>query len=235
MSSPFQHISYLLSIKCNIFKSFYLFSLYQKDILFLSFFSDMLILMSDTSPNIRFEHSHPSKERSGLFINTETHSIVCMFITHVIGRSINHCGILFPSIIFILLIIQLLLFVCFQSFLLFEFVMRPIQRDQRLQAIGILQTGRGQREVVNTFNVSKSVISRLWNRYQQTLNFDARPRSGRPRATTDHRIDSSETRLYEIDLKRQIKLLQTFIRLLLSELRVRRVEIMLDGPGLCLP
>ena len=87
----------------------------------------------------------------------------------------------------------------------------------------------------NTFNVLKSVISRLWNRYQQTLNFDDRPHSGRPRATTDHRIDSSESRLYEIDLKRQIKLLQTFIKLLVSELRVRQVEIMLDGPGLSLP
>ena len=36
----------------------------------------------------------------------------------------------------------------------------------------------------NTFNVSKSVISRLWNRYQQTQNVDDQPRSGRPRATT---------------------------------------------------
>ena len=62
--------------------------------------------------------------------------------------------------------------------------MRRLPRDERLRAIGMLQTGTSQREVANTFNVSKSVISRLWNRYQQTQNVDDRPRSGRPRSTT---------------------------------------------------
>ena len=50
--------------------------------------------------------------------------------------------------------------------------MRLMQRDERLRAIG-----RSQREVANTCNVLKSVISRLWNMCQQT-------RTRRPRATT---------------------------------------------------
>ena len=105
-----------------------------------------------------------------------------------------------------------------------------MQSDERLRAMGMLQTGRSQCEIANTFSVSKSVISRLRNRYQQTQDVDDRHRSGRPRATTKYRIDSSVTRLYKIDLKRQIKCLQTFIRLLVSELRVRRLEIVFMQP-----
>ena len=55
----------------------------------------------------------------------------------------------------------------------------------------------------------------------------------------EYRIDSSVTRLDEIDLRRQIKLLHTFTRLLVSKLQVRRLEVVsiqpifvLDGPGL---
>lgn len=62
--------------------------------------------------------------------------------------------------------------------------MRRLQHDERLRAIGMLQMGSTQRAVANMLNVSQSVISRLWNRYQQTHNVDDRPRSGRPRATT---------------------------------------------------
>ena len=61
--------------------------------------------------------------------------------------------------------------------------MQRVQRDDQLQAIGMLQTGRNQHEMDNAF-VSKSVNSRLWNRYQQTQNVDDRPRSGHPRSTT---------------------------------------------------
>ena len=54
---------------------------------------------------------------------------------------------------------------------------------ERLRAIVMLQTGRSQRGVANTFSVSKSLISRLWKRYQQTQSVEDRPRSRRPRAT----------------------------------------------------
>ena len=48
----------------------------------------------------------------------------------------------------------------------------------RLRAIGMLQTVGSQREVTNIFNVSMSVISRQWNRYQTYPKY-----SGRPMAT----------------------------------------------------
>ena len=100
----------------------------------------------------------------------------------------------------------------------------------------MLQTARSQYAVANTVNISKSGISRLWNRYQQTQNIltidSVQVVSGQRQ---EYRIDSSVTRLYEIDLKRQIKLLQTFIRLLVSEVRVRRVEIVFMRPSSCSP
>jgi len=52
------------------------------------------------------------------------------------------------------------------------------------QAVGMLQAGQVQRTVAGHFNVSQSVISRLWNRFQQTGNVSERARSGRPRSTT---------------------------------------------------
>ena len=52
------------------------------------------------------------------------------------------------------------------------------------QAVGMLQAGQVQRTVSRHFNVSQSVISRLWNRFRQTGNVSERPRSGRPRSTT---------------------------------------------------
>ena len=61
--------------------------------------------------------------------------------------------------------------------------------------------------------VSKSVISRLWNK-PKMLTTD--PVQVVPEQSQEYRIDSSVTSLYEIDLKRQIKLLQTFIRLHVS-------------------
>ena len=48
----------------------------------------------------------------------------------------------------------------------------------------MLQAGQVQRAVAGHFNVSQSVISRLWNRFQHTGNVAERPRSGRPRKTT---------------------------------------------------
>ena len=62
--------------------------------------------------------------------------------------------------------------------------MRRLQREERQRAVGMLENGAKQRVVAQRFNVSQSVISRLWARYRQTQNVDDRPRSGRPRATT---------------------------------------------------
>ena len=56
--------------------------------------------------------------------------------------------------------------------------------NEAAQAVGMLQAGQVQRAVAGHFNVSQSVISRLWNRFQHTGNVEERPRSGRPRKTT---------------------------------------------------
>lgn len=56
--------------------------------------------------------------------------------------------------------------------------------QEAAQAVGMLQAGQVQRAVAGHFNVSQSVISRLWNRFLATGNVAERPRSGRPRSTS---------------------------------------------------
>ncbi|GFV44224.1 transposable element Tcb2 transposase [Trichonephila clavipes] len=48
------------------------------------------------------------------------------------------------------------------------------------------QTGIGQtqRSVADAVGVVRSVVARLWNRFQETRNVRRRPGAGRPRATT---------------------------------------------------
>ena len=61
----------------------------------------------------------------------------------------------------------------------------------------LLQLGKLKRTVAAHFNVSKSVILRLWNRFQHTGFVANRPRSGRPRSTTtrqDHYLVSMAKR-----------------------------------------
>lgn len=51
-------------------------------------------------------------------------------------------------------------------------------------AIGRLEAGESQYVVAQHYNVHKSTISRLWQRYLQTGTSNDRPRTGRPRITT---------------------------------------------------
>ena len=48
----------------------------------------------------------------------------------------------------------------------------------------MLKNGSIQLNVARQFNVAQYVISRLWNRHQQTGNVTDFPPSGRPRSTT---------------------------------------------------
>jgi transposase len=59
-----------------------------------------------------------------------------------------------------------------------------LRGNEAAQAVGMLQAGQVHRAVAGHFNVSQSIISRLWNRFQHTGNVAERPRSGRPRKTT---------------------------------------------------
>ena len=49
---------------------------------------------------------------------------------------------------------------------------------------GRLQAGESQNAVARLYNVHRSTISRLWQRYQQSGSTADRQRSGRPRITT---------------------------------------------------
>ncbi|GFX91547.1 transposable element Tcb2 transposase [Trichonephila clavipes] len=52
------------------------------------------------------------------------------------------------------------------------------------RVIGRLESGQTQRSVADAVGVARSVIARLWNRFQETGNVRRRPGAGRPRATT---------------------------------------------------
>ena len=64
----------------------------------------------------------------------------------------------------------------------------PPQRDSpepmAWRAIGRMEAGQTQQEVVQGIGVCQSWISRLWNRFQRTDTVHRRSGQGRPRATT---------------------------------------------------
>ena len=66
----------------------------------------------------------------------------------------------------------------------FQAMRRHLTGVEAAQAVGMVQSGVVQRTVAAHFNVSQSVISRLWNSFHQTGVVAERPRSGRPRSTT---------------------------------------------------
>ena len=57
--------------------------------------------------------------------------------------------------------------------------------EDRGRAIAWLQGGNTQRNVAVRLGVSQSVVGRLWQRFQATNSVRNRPRSGRPRSTTN--------------------------------------------------
>lgn len=64
-------------------------------------------------------------------------------------------------------------------------VRRKLADAERWQAVGMIRAGMTQRQVSDRFNVSHSVISRLMRRYNETGIVGERPRSGRPKKTTE--------------------------------------------------
>jgi transposase len=63
---------------------------------------------------------------------------------------------------------------------------RHLTGQEASRTIGFLQTGLSQRQVGAQFNVSHTVIGRLWTRYQQTNSVQRRPQNGQPKRTTAH-------------------------------------------------
>ena len=69
--------------------------------------------------------------------------------------------------------------------------------EDRGRAIAWLQGGNTQRNVAVRLGVSQSVVGRLWQRFQAMNSVRNRPRSGRPRSTTnreDHYITNMALR-----------------------------------------
>ncbi|GFW08766.1 hypothetical protein TNCV_4299391 [Trichonephila clavipes] len=52
-----------------------------------------------------------------------------------------------------------------------------------LHVIGRLESGQTQRSVTDAVGVARSVVARMWNRFQKQGNVRRRPGAGRPRTT----------------------------------------------------
>ncbi|GFX21513.1 transposable element Tcb2 transposase [Trichonephila clavipes] len=61
---------------------------------------------------------------------------------------------------------------------------RDLPESMAWRVIGRLESGQTQRSVADAVGVARSVVARLWNRFQETGNVRRRPGAGRPRATT---------------------------------------------------
>ena len=62
---------------------------------------------------------------------------------------------------------------------------RHLSQNERQRALGYLLAGQTQRHVAAEFNVSQSVISRLWQLYLDTGDVQRRQGQGRLRVTTE--------------------------------------------------
>ncbi|GFU51982.1 transposable element Tc1 transposase [Trichonephila clavipes] len=61
---------------------------------------------------------------------------------------------------------------------------RDLPESMAWRVIGRLESGQTQRSVADAVGVTRSVVARLWNRFQETGNVRRRPGAGRPRVTT---------------------------------------------------
>ncbi|GFT03618.1 HTH_Tnp_Tc3_2 domain-containing protein [Trichonephila clavipes] len=61
---------------------------------------------------------------------------------------------------------------------------RDLPESMAWRVIGRLESGQTQRSVADAVGVARSVVARLWNRFQETGNVRRRPGAGRLRDTT---------------------------------------------------
>ncbi|GFV82000.1 HTH_Tnp_Tc3_2 domain-containing protein [Trichonephila clavipes] len=61
---------------------------------------------------------------------------------------------------------------------------RDLPESMAWRVIDRLESGQTQRSVADAVGVARSVVARLWNRFQETGNVRRLPGTGRPRATT---------------------------------------------------
>ena len=65
-------------------------------------------------------------------------------------------------------------------------VLRKLSDEERARALGRMEAGIHPQDVANQFNVHRSTIIRLRDRHRATGTVSDRPRSGRPKVTTQH-------------------------------------------------
>ena len=64
--------------------------------------------------------------------------------------------------------------------------LRKLSDEERARALGRMVAGIHPQDVANQFNVHPSTIIRLRDRHRATGTVSERPRSGRPKVTTQH-------------------------------------------------
>ncbi|GFV09921.1 hypothetical protein TNCV_2318511 [Trichonephila clavipes] len=78
---------------------------------------------------------------------------------------------------------------------------RDLPESMAWRVIGRLESGQTQRSVADAVadavGVARSVVARLWNRFQETEKFRRRPGAGRPRANT-----STDNRYVQLTARR---------------------------------
>jgi transposase len=74
-------------------------------------------------------------------------------------------------------------------------------------ALGMLEWGRSQRQVAATFNVSKSVISGIFSRFQTSGSVNRRHNGGSERVTTalQHRVLVIQQRFQNTTLRNDLQ------------------------------
>ncbi|GFV35250.1 HTH_Tnp_Tc3_2 domain-containing protein [Trichonephila clavipes] len=75
-------------------------------------------------------------------------------------------------------------FVCVRHGYLRMSQQRDLPESMAWRVIGKLESGQTQHSVADAVGVTRSVVARLWNRFQETGNVRRRRGAGRPRATT---------------------------------------------------
>ena len=101
---------------------------------------EILMLISTIRPNVRFDHRHPSSDRSGLVIITPKH--IPKF-----ARASRNCPVHVRGVSFSILTIsrKVVLFFCHFIVLICDKVY--VAMSVRLRVVDMLQTGESRREV----------------------------------------------------------------------------------------
>ena len=84
---------------------------------------------------------------------------------------------------------------------------RDLPESMAWRIIGRVESGQTQRSVADAVGVARSVVARLWNRFQQPGDVIRRPGQGRPRAitVTDERYIQLTARRNRIDNATQLQ------------------------------